>query len=389
MAVRGLQDRVIAWKEHGFITAEQAQKIIDFENATPARSWIAYGVSAIGLVAIATGFISLVAANWESISDTTKLAIYFIIQASLGFGFLRTANKPGLSREVFLSLFGLFILAGIGLVGQIFHLESDGWQGLRFWLILSLLPTLLAQSRFLPHIWFAGLFATLAIWYGMVHRDFISDKSARDAAEIAGLMLPLAFTYGVIAVGALPTKFGRKYFVEAAQIWGWLILLGAVATVTNVFWAMPHVSGPVFPFSIGIVPFVLSLVAAGIYYFRSRIPEQRIAVYILMLLSPLSCFLLILPLTIQRTGYQTLGIFFFILEFSLAAAAAALLNRKRLFDLATFIIATRFIVAYFEVFGSLAATGIGLIISGIVILGAVWCWYKLRTHFVQLLARKT
>lgn len=388
MAIRGLEERVKVWKDHDFITSEQAQKIVTFENSNPGRSWIAYGVAAIGLVAIATGFISIIAANWESISDPTKLALYFIIQTILGLGFWKFSGKSGLTREILLSLFALFVLGGIGLVGQIFHLESDGWQGLRFWLILILPITFLAQSRFLPNIWFAGLYTTLAIWYGSAERNFISDYSAREAAEISRMMLPLTFTYGIIAIGALTKKLEFTSFINAARLWGWLVLLGGVATVTNILWTHRNINDPVFPFSIGLVPFIFSLVAAGCYFLRSKIPDERKGALVLMILSPLSCLLLILPLTMQRIGHDILGIAFFLLEFGLAAAAAALLNRKRLFDLATFVIAIRFIVAYFEVFGSLAATGVGLIISGLVILGAVWGWYKLRSHFALLLARK-
>ncbi len=388
MAIRGLEQRVQLWKDQGFISAEQAKKIVTFENTNPGRSWIAYGVAAIGLVAIATGFISIIAANWESISESTKLVIYFTLQVGLGLGFLKFANKQGLPREIFLSLFALLALGGIGLVGQIFHLESDGWQGLRFWLILILPISLLAQSRFLPNIWFAGLFTTLGIWFGSAERSYIADYAVREAAEVARVMMPLSFVYGVIAIGALSSKFAPLSFINAARTWGWLLLLGGVVTLTNVTWSMRNVSGPIFSFSVGLVPFIVSLIAAGLYFLRSKIPEERKGALVLMILAPLSCFLFILPLTMKREGFDLLGIAFFLLEFSLAAAAAALLNRKRLFDLATFVIAIRFIVAYFEVFGTLAATGIGLIISGVVILGAVWGWYKLRSHFALLLTRK-
>lgn len=60
---------------------------------------------------------------------------------------------------------------------------------------------------------------------------------------------------------------------------------------------------------------------------------------------------------------------------SRAAAAASM---KRLFDIASFVIAARFIVIYFEVFGDLSTTGIGLIVSGAVILAVAFIWNRGR-----------
>jgi hypothetical protein len=68
----------------------------------------------------------------------------------------------------------------------------------------------------------------------------------------------------------------------------------------------------------------------------------------------------------------------FIAVWAAAAAAAAAASMKKLFDIASFVIAIRFIVIYFEVFGSLSMTGIGLIISGAVIIGIAILWNRGR-----------
>ena len=54
------------------------------------------------------------------------------------------------------------------------------------------------------------------------------------------------------------------------------------------------------------------------------------------------------------------------------------LNHQRLFNLCVNLIGLRFLIIYFQVFGSLATTGIGLIVSGLIIIGAVVGWYKSR-----------
>jgi len=45
-------------------------------------------------------------------------------------------------------------------------------------------------------------------------------------------------------------------------------------------------------------------------------------------------------------------------------------------NLATAVIAARIFVAYIEVFGSMLATGAGLIVSGVLLLALAWLWVR-------------
>ncbi len=93
-----------------------------------------------------------------------------------------------------------------------------------------------------------------------------------------------------------------------------------------------------------------------------------IALYISMpFILPLSAMLL--PEAREILGIALWGI---------AAVAAATASMKRLFEVASFVIATRFIAVYFQVFGTLSTTGIGLIMSGGVIIGVAIVWNRGR-----------
>jgi hypothetical protein len=92
----------------------------------------------------------------------------------------------------------------------------------------------------------------------------------------------------------------------------------------------------------------------------------------------LSGILIIIPSFVDVGDQPILGCALFIAVWSGAAAIAAANERRRLFDAAALIIGIRFIVVYFQVFGSLAATGLGLILSGSVILGVAYLWYRYR-----------
>ena len=53
-------------------------------------------------------------------------------------------------------------------------------------------------------------------------------------------------------------------------------------------------------------------------------------------------------------------------------------GHHRTFNLITFLIGLRFVILYFQAMGGLAATGVGLIMSGLMIIGITWFWYKSR-----------
>jgi hypothetical protein len=81
---------------------------------------------------------------------------------------------------------------------------------------------------------------------------------------------------------------------------------------------------------------------------------------------------------------QILGAVAFLSVWTLAAAATARAGWRRLFNVCTFVIGARFVVIYFEVFGDMTMTGVGLVVSGGVILGAGLAWARLRAAFERL-----
>jgi uncharacterized membrane protein len=51
-------------------------------------------------------------------------------------------------------------------------------------------------------------------------------------------------------------------------------------------------------------------------------------------------------------------------------------HMMQIVNLATAVIAVRVFVAYIEVFGSMLATGAGLIVSGVLLLALAWLWVR-------------
>ena len=372
-----IKTKIKLWESESLISSEQATKLIEFESTHTDRNWISYGAAGVGITAIATGFISIIAANWDSISSQQKLLLYFAIQAILGIGIFIYRLRTRLVREVLITLFGLFILGGIGLIGQIFHLESDGWQGIRFWLIAALPVTLLARSRLLPHLWFVGLTSAVIIWITSL------PYYAYDLVEVEGFSrvgIAIAIAYVVLGIGLSRFSMVSQYFIDAARSWGFLYILFPITFLINSIWAYSSSSSPYVSINYLFYPWLGGAFAlACLLFCRTELGRRANTLRILV-----SAFVIVpllgltIPALTQIYDQPLIGCAISLIVWTIAAGIAAHLGNKRLFNLATLTIALRLVTVYFELFGTLAATGGGLIATGVVILGIVLAWNKIR-----------
>lgn len=372
------------WVAKGLLSLEQRNAIAAYEQGKPQRSWALFGVSAIGIVALVTGVISIIAAHWDSISESAQLVGYFCIQSALAIALYRQRQTPGLVREVILILFALFFLAGMGLVGQIYHLESDGRSALHFWLGLTLPVTLFAESRLLPHLWFSAFCTAVGLWIVDAPSDRTLDAGLSQLAVYLRMMWGYTLAFAVTALGLLRQPWMNPVVGGVAACWGLaaIVAVGGSFGGTYASLVLERYQGLPMP----IVPWLGALAAVGSVWFGRRPADSkqwRVAMTALLAASAFS--ITVRPPLEPELTRRLVGLLVFVVVWSAAAVAAASAGRRRLFNFCTFLIAARFVIAYFEVFGSLAATGLGLIFSGVVILGATWLWAKTRGRLLALL----
>jgi hypothetical protein len=318
--------------------------------------------------------ISVVASNWEGIPVWVKLLGYFAVQGALGAGVVFACNRPGFVREVLVVLTSLFALAGIGLIAQIYNLHGDGWQAIALWLVLVLPLTLLAQRALAHQLWFLGLAAAVIIWVTSVHAEQL---------VVNRLLAAVAICFLVFAVGITRRLNLPERFSEAAWLWGLMFLLIAGASAADGLWAWRPLKAIVpYPGKYSLVFFLGSIAAALFSLFDRSDMVKPVRASLLALVIVIALF--VGPLFYGAGGgHRILGCAGFLMVWSCAAAAAAFAKRRRLFNAASFVIALRFVGVYFQVFGSLMATGIGLIASGFVILATAYGWYRARLRVTQ------
>src|SRR5690606_21180572 len=94
------------------------------------------------------------------------------------------------------------------------------------------------------------------------------------------------------------------------------------------------------------------------------------------------CLLLAhLPWPISRGDLDLVAALTFIGLWLLVARTAHRARETRVLNLATALIGLRILSVYFEVFGSLLDTGIGLVVGGLLTLALVWLWVRKRRDF--------
>lgn len=382
-----LNRRIDLWQERGVVSAAIAEQIRQFEASQNNRSWVAFGIAAVGVTAVATGVVSVVAANWSEIPEGVKLLMYFALQCAVGWAFLRNQHRPGVIREASLTLFAVLFLAGIGLCAQIYNLSGPAWQSALFWVGLALLPTLCADSRMLPSLWCFGLILASHLW-SMEHT---LGNRVYFVQECVSLSVPFLLTSFGLAGHAL--KYVKEPLRNASLVWGLGVLLAFCTPVINSRWVFNSevqgqfvsaemLSAQWLVWGSAALAAYLSLIRPGV---RRELRICTAALFVTLAAYALLPWVLPIRQIFSPTVGQILGALGFLLVWSLAAASAAMASMKRLFDIASFVIAVRFIVIYFEVFGSLSTTGVGLIVSGGVILVIAMAWNRSRREVVKRL----
>jgi uncharacterized membrane protein len=147
-------DRTLeAAQERGIVDAPACAEIralAEAEDRSQGAVQLATVLAGLGGLVLVLGTILLVGANWEQIGDGVKLgALLLLIGGAHAGGFWITATgRPWAKTAAALHFTGagLFV-AGIGLVAQIYHLNSRPPNGVLLWLVAILPLAWMLRSR--------------------------------------------------------------------------------------------------------------------------------------------------------------------------------------------------------------------------------------------------
>lgn len=377
------------WLQAGLLTPAQYEAISSYELAHPQRTntWL-YSFMVLGALIIGLGVISLIAANWAYIPETVKLSVAFALLMILASGiYWQYPNrKTGLWFEIFLVSFLIMCLATIGLIAQIYHLGEQWYHALVLWATITSIIVLFARNLLTRFLWVTlalhGLIWTLVNlnsysnnhWYGefptlLLFSPLFSIALYFICTQVSVLRTfrsSLFFWFQISAIIAL-------IFIDITRSGGELNDYQVYRYLPAYIAALMVAIGIVFNKDYRLLNKFLLLTALGLlllYYYPDGLftGQQRYTLFGSNHNADISFW----QADDIRAPFLTLLILF------LYAIHAGNVGQQRLFNLLTFLIGLRFIILYFQAMGGLAATGIGLIISGSLIIGLAWLWYKQR-----------
>jgi len=361
MALGNLDKHLSDWRIQGCLNPEQADRIRQFEADRAPQSRLLAVLTLLAVLSIGLGIISLIAANWDQIPAWFKLLSYFSLMLAQVFALLKWDDRPGLVREGLYFLYILSILAGIGLIAQVFHVPSDGWRGPTLWSVLSLGLMLRARTEPSVLLWFAGF--TWA-WLG-----FVFQSSTQEFVRLQWFMASVT----ALCIGA--SWKGRWTLPEPQRTL--TLHMGSLLVLVAGPWCLLARSSH--DVRNGIDFAVALLLAAAWLFVLSRQLKKTLLVAAGVVALGFFARWWIADLA-QRDLLKQWPNFLDTVAFTVQLSAMGLLalnwDRGRIFDGLTSLMAARIFTLFFTLFGTLFMTGAGLVIFGIIVLVLLRVWYR-------------
>ncbi len=373
-----LEKRLKDWQRQRLIDADTLQRILAYESGRGGDGWQWRTLLILGASIIGIGVVSLIAANWALIPDFVKLGADFLLLVLVATAIYLSRDDAGnIWREGLIVLFQVLCLASIGLIAQIYHLGGKPWLALGYWALMTLPITLFARSQPARWLWTS----LLLLAFGMACGDLLGlrqspDQRFSDDNVFSAWLLTTLFA-GILHSLAEWLNWRRFRLVFG---FAWLLLgLGLVAALDIIH----SLRGP------GLHPLPGPDIAGGLAALlillqiprRDLRPASRviIAAVVLLVLAAAYTGLLFEPGHGRLDMLEGNDIRAAIVTLTVLAgglAVSSLQGSRWAFQLFTLLIGVRFYAIYLQAFGGLAATGVGLIVSGVLIIAMVYLWRR-------------
>ncbi len=337
------------WVKNGLISSDQAQHIVLFEKNKKSLFSFYSVMLLLGVFSIACGIVAVISSNWENISGAVKVVGLFISLITVCLFLLTINEKRPVVFQTVLSFYILLLFAAIGLVAQVYHLKSETYKAFLFWSILSFPLLCLSRKKFWGYVWepiFA--FSLLSSPYGREVVDFLVHHCIPFPLYASFLSVMLFFA--VLRSKKIPflTQPLRDILFMAALMG--LVTYIDVYTIQN----KSFLGGGAIAF------YILSLVSTFFLYQSKAFNKNEKKIVYGIILSYLLYFIFM--------SSRPVNYFFQLFILINFIFTAYFFNAEKVARLLAVFTVARILFAFFSLFGSLIYTGIGMIVSGCVIL---------------------
>lgn len=380
-----LERKLSQWLEAGVIDADTRARIAAFEQGKE-RPVLLYALGGLGSLTIAVGLVSLVAANWADINAQTKLACDLALGVLLAFGLYGAVVRGKVWQiDLLAGIYYGFVIASIALLGQIYQLGSPTYQALLIWSACTLPFMTLVRGRLLALVWLSGLLWT-HVESAIALFEWLERRRVTEAFAVnlgASFIFVSALAY--LTIARLPFLTRERPQVSAAWTGAiWTAIVGLGFALCFVFYSSMDARDTV-TWGAAVATFVV----VALHFLYPRLyphVSPRSFVGMTSMLA-LICAVLVLGAGFPRSEWPAVAALTQVLLLGLCAFTMLKLGRLSMFNTLTAAIAVRILVAYFEVFGSLLDTGLGMITGGALTLFLAWLWKRKSPELAARFAR--
>lgn len=360
--------KLAQWEQAELIDAQTRGRIEAHEGAHRSPIML-YAMLGLGGFTVGLGIISVVAANWEEIPDRMKLVVDLVLAAILAAATYQSSGRgKTLATDALVVVYYIFTLASISLVGQVYQLTAPTYQALLLWSAVTAPLVWLGHSRWLGVLWCAGLTWT----YGLSMEALLDDVHGVVESNLA-VVLVGGFLLAAFAANrgwVLPRKPQLSMGIQG----GLQLLLLLAAFVSTAPWYERIDADELLSWGL----LAVGLMGVGAHRMLDWMlpdcpPRARHGIAGFVAISWVS---LAASMTLEHASIEALGGIFQLALLCALAWTAVQLGRVRMFNALTGLIAVRILIIYFEVFGSMLDTGIGMITGGMLTLLMAWLWRR-------------
>lgn len=354
-----------AWVKQGIITPEQAKLMLEQQVGEKKEGNFFRIIMMLGGLSLVLGILAIIGANWNSIPDAAKLGAHALLSAGLAFGFYKQREKTGWARDIFLLLIFGTNLSFIALIGQVFQVQSDPFFAVLIWMLISS-PLILAYTttRFVAYAWIVGtIIQNTLLFYWLAKLPAILQNPSTGyliVTLVSSVYIVLSNLRGVDERFPLFTKPLRKLgmlsFILSGSMSQILWRLEFDANMHTQYWGNAS--------SVFVTLGTMALLAILSYAKKTVWPFKASAVFF-----GATAIAMLFPALFVHPTIPLVGALSFIAYWLALGYVAHLMDSPRDLDSVVMVISLRLFIIYLELFGTLASTGIGMVIGGLLFIG--------------------
>lgn len=350
------------WLEAGLITPEQRARILEHEKNYSGNRW-RLGLTGAGLVSILLGITLFIASNWQAIPWQAKIGTHFLVNAVLTFLVWRWWHEPARDqhREIALGALWGLTLTFIALMGQVFQLGGETYTALRVWFWLTTPMILLfAQSRGIARIWAAAF--VFYVPYDIISwtLDHTDNRAAQQTVCLAtAILVPLA----AWTIGAIPrVAVNRPTIAHMLRRLGLCLAFASALAASLAYYGRETFEAPL----VAGLLFAIVLLLRSVMRKWHAGEDDRGDIDMLCLSALFICLPFLAPVKSEVAAAAH-----FIILCLLSGALFQQQGHSRAVSLMIALVTLRLFIVFLEVYGTMAMSSLGLIVTGILLMALV------------------